>query len=138
MGWSLTLALLPYGERWRKQRRITLKFFGNEGLRSFRAGFQDELVLFHKGIWKSPNELHEHITRSVVSGLTKTVYSSSIRLVSGTIAMVTYGHQTAEKNDHIIGLNERAAYLSTSLGSPGATTVDFFPIRMFQPCRSSF
>ena len=77
MGWSQTLAFLPYGGRWQKQRRLTLKFFGNEALRSFRSGFQDELVIFHKGIWKSPDRLHKHITRYRIFKVLMINYSSS-------------------------------------------------------------
>ena len=51
--------------------------------------------------------------------------------------MVTYGHQVAEKDDYIIGLNERSGTYSATLGSPGSTIVDFFPFRTFQTSRAS-
>lgn len=47
--------------------------------------------------------------------------------------MVTYGHQVVEKHDNIIGAIDHAVTLATSLGSPGATIVDFLPI-----CASGF
>lgn len=63
MGWTKTLVLLPYGERWRKHRRLTLRFLDSETLRSFREFFWTELVTFHNSIWESPDELPEHINR---------------------------------------------------------------------------
>lgn len=63
MGWTKTLILLPYGERWNKHRRLTLKFLGSEALQSFRSVFQGELATFHKDIWGSPGEIREHINR---------------------------------------------------------------------------
>ena len=43
--------------------------------------------------------------------------------------MVTYGHQVKDKHDSIISQIEHASTLSVTLGSPGATIVDLFPIR---------
>ena len=45
--------------------------------------------------------------------------------------MVTYGHQVVEKNDSIISAIDHAITLTVSLGSPGTTIVDFFPLCMF-------
>ena len=54
----------------------------------------------------------------------------SIRLVAGTIAMITYGHQVTEKNDSIVRSIERVVDFAVSIGSPGATIIDFVPIRV--------
>ena len=130
MGWTKTLVLLPYGERWRKQRRLTLKFLGKKAVRSYQTVFKEELVIFHRNIWGSADELQEHIKRYRISALEKRFIHCLVRLIGGTIAMVTYGHRVTEKNDSFLTLADHAINLTLSFGSPGTSMVDFFPLCM--------
>ena len=57
--------------------------------------------------------------------------SLAYRLVASTILKATYGYSALPKDDPLIALLERAATMSGEAGSPGATSIDLFPI-----CRS--
>ena len=39
-----------------------------------------------------------------------------------------YGHKVMSDDDELIKQMEHATHITTSVGSPGATPVDFFPI----------
>ena len=54
--------------------------------------------------------------------------SSVYRLVASTILKATYGYSALPKDDPLIALLERAATMSGEAGSPGATSIDLFPI----------
>ena len=50
------------------------------------------------------------------------------RLVASTILKAAYGYSTLPKDDPLIALLERAATMSGEAGSPGATSIDLFPM----------
>lgn len=55
------------------------------------------------------------------------------RLIASTILKATYGYSVLSGNDPIVNLLERAATMSGEAGSPGGTSIDLFPFRMFFP-----
>lgn len=55
------------------------------------------------------------------------------RLIASTILKATYGYSVLSGDDPIVNLLERAATMSGEAGSPGGTSIDLFPFRMFFP-----
>lgn len=53
------------------------------------------------------------------------------RLLAGTISLASYGHEVMSDDDELIVQMEKVAQISTTVGTPGQTPVDFFPFRMW-------
>ncbi|KAI5122654.1 hypothetical protein M0805_007916 [Coniferiporia weirii] len=111
MGWGLTLPLLPYGDRFRKHRRMMQKHFGQQAITSFRPMQEDEVRKFLRHLLAKPENFLGHIHR----------------LLAGIIVLITYGHEVVPDDDALVGLVERALYLTASAGSAGTTPIDLFP-----------
>lgn len=52
------------------------------------------------------------------------------RLLAGAISLASYGHEVMSDDDELIVQMEKVAQISTTVGTPGQTPVDFFPFRM--------
>lgn len=50
--------------------------------------------------------------------------------MAGAISLASYGHEVLSDDDELIVQMEEVAQISTSVGTPGQTPVDFFPFRM--------
>ena len=53
------------------------------------------------------------------------------RLVASAISLCAYGHEVTSEDDKLINQMEEVAGISSTVGTPGQTPVDFFPFRKF-------
>ncbi|KAI9509896.1 cytochrome P450 [Russula earlei] len=110
MGWDASLPQLPYGPRFRKQRRLILDHF-TRGLSSFRPTQRTEAYVLLRGLLQSPDAFLQHIRR----------------FAAGTIMKITYGHTVRSTDELYVRLAEEAGTDTVTSGSPGSVLVDFFP-----------
>ncbi|KAI0298977.1 cytochrome P450 monooxygenase [Multifurca ochricompacta] len=110
MGWDASLPQLPYGPRFRKQRRLILEHF-TKGVSSFRPTQRRETYILLRGLLESPGAFLQHVRR----------------FAAGTIMKITYGHTVCSTDELYVRLAEEAGTDTVTSGSPGSMLVDFFP-----------
>ncbi|KAF9449658.1 cytochrome P450 [Macrolepiota fuliginosa MF-IS2] len=115
---DLFFSFFPYGDAWRRDRRLFTQYFSPKTLHRD----QERIVDFvRKGLlpnlYHSPSDFRSHI-RSCMEGF--------------AIA-IAYGLQVRRTNDPIIGLSEDAFSAITSAVAPGRFLVDVFPILKYVP-----
>jgi hypothetical protein len=62
MGWDAALPQLPYGPRFRKQRRLILDHF-TRGVNSFRPTQRNEAYVLMRDLLETPDAFLRHIRR---------------------------------------------------------------------------
>ncbi|KAI9449001.1 cytochrome P450 [Lactarius psammicola] len=110
MGWDASLPQLPYGPRFRKQRRLIQDHF-TKGVHSFRPTQRTETRTLLRGLLETPDAFLQHIRR----------------FAAGTIMKITYGHTVRSTDELYVRLAEEAGTDTVTSGSPGSVLVDFFP-----------
>ena len=64
VGWKNTMVLLPYGDRFRRYRRLFHNLIGNRtAVKRFRPSQHIETRRFLRQILLSPNEFSDHVRR---------------------------------------------------------------------------
>ncbi|KAJ7115441.1 cytochrome P450 [Mycena epipterygia] len=117
MCWSLGLAFMKYGDRWRTHRRLFHEQFNSVAVQNFRPKLRDGTHDLLRRMVKQPDDFLHHL-----------------RHMAGKIIMsVAYGIQILPANDPYISLADRAVQgLMTAL-VPGRFLVDAFPILKHVP-----
>ncbi|KAH9039121.1 cytochrome P450 [Lactarius pseudohatsudake] len=110
MGWDASLPQLPYGPRFRRQRRLIQDHF-TKGVHSFRPTQRTETRILLRGLLETPDAFLQHIRR----------------FAAGTIMKITYGHTVRSTDELYVRLAEEAGTDTVTSGSPGSVLVDFFP-----------
>ncbi|KAF5338823.1 hypothetical protein D9758_012046 [Tetrapyrgos nigripes] len=120
VGYSKTLVLVPYGNRFRNYRRHVSKLIGsNNAMAQFMPMEELETHKFLKRVLADPNpdELSQHL-----------------RKTSGSIIMkLIYGIEVQEKRDPFVELIEHANDNFSLATKPGAFLVDVFPSLRYIP-----
>ncbi len=62
MGWDASLPQLPYGPRFRKQRRLILDHF-NRSVNAFQPTQRDEAYILLRDLLETPDAFLRHIRR---------------------------------------------------------------------------
>ena len=57
------LPFLPYGERWRKQRRLMQRYFDPQGVRIFRPIQEEQVKIFLGELMANPEDFAHTIER---------------------------------------------------------------------------
>ncbi|KAI5122653.1 hypothetical protein M0805_007915 [Coniferiporia weirii] len=117
MGWSNTLPFLPYGERFRKHRRMMQQHFNSHAVSAFRSIQTGQVHDFLRRVLVKPENFRKDVHR----------------LIASSILMATFGHEVTSENDAYIALVNRTTKMSTDAGSPGGTLIDLFPALRFLP-----
>jgi len=110
MGWDSALPQLPYGPRFRKQRRLIVDHFVRD-VYSFQPTQRSEAYVLLHGLLETPGDFLQHIRR----------------FAAGTIMKIAYGHTVRSTDDLYVRLAEEAGTDTVTSGSPGSVLVDFFP-----------
>lgn len=63
MGWSASLSFLPYGDRWRRQRRLMQRYFGAQAVQMFRPVQQARVRAFLRELLGDPDNFANSINR---------------------------------------------------------------------------
>jgi hypothetical protein len=74
MGWDASLPQLPYGPRFRKQRRLILDHFTRD-VNSFRPTQRNEAYVLLRDILETPDAFLQHIRRSSGFRIPMRIYS---------------------------------------------------------------
>ncbi|EKM56473.1 uncharacterized protein PHACADRAFT_253615, partial [Phanerochaete carnosa HHB-10118-sp] len=118
VGWSSTLALSPYGERFREHRRFIARFIGGKAQmeRHLRL-IECETKNFLKRMLKRPEGV-----------------AGNIRRTAGAIILkLSYGYEIREDQDPLVDLVNRVMEQFTEATTPGAFLVDVFPLLRHVP-----
>ncbi|KAE9406913.1 cytochrome P450 [Gymnopus androsaceus JB14] len=114
VGYSKTLVLVPYGQRFRNYRRHVSKMIGSpNAMVQFLPMEEAETHMFLKRTAANPDS---------------DFLSHNLRKTSGAIIMkLSYGIEVQEENDPFVSLIERANDNFSLATKPGAFLVDVFP-----------
>jgi cytochrome P450 len=63
MGWSSVLGLLPYGDRFRKHRRLMQQYFHPRVLQNYHPMIELEVAIFVDELDKTPKDFRAHLRR---------------------------------------------------------------------------
>ncbi|KAL0958419.1 hypothetical protein HGRIS_000559 [Hohenbuehelia grisea] len=117
LGWDFNFALMPYGETWRKCRRMFHQEFHPVASRRFRQkeiGATHELLL---NLLEEPD-----------------IWMAHLRHMAGKIILsIAYGIDVQPGNDPYIALAEEAIHCLVQAAIPGAFVVDSLPFLKYLP-----
>lgn len=132
---GLTLPFLPYGERWRRQRRLMQRYFDPQAVNTFRSQQESEVKRLLKRLLANPQDFQRSVKRYELYVLHRVhfVFDADVlfRLASGVIMKVAYGHTVSAELDPLLEKFERAGNMIAEAGESGGNIFDFFP-----PCQS--
>ncbi|KAI0060162.1 cytochrome P450 [Artomyces pyxidatus] len=117
MGWDSVITNLPYGDRFRKHRRLIQDHFSAQAIVDFRSLQRKEAYTLLEGLFETPDDFIRHIRR----------------FAAGTIMKIAYGHTVKSVDELYVRLAEEAGIDTVTAVSPGAMLVDFFPVLKYIP-----
>ncbi|TFK41796.1 cytochrome P450 [Crucibulum laeve] len=117
MGWEWLMALLPYGEKWREQRRLFQQHFHPSNTAVYEDTVVEYVYEFLSDILDTPQDFLTHVRR-----------------VPGGIALsLAYGIKIQRRDDPFVKLAEDAIGPLAAAAAPGAFFVDLLPILKYTP-----
>ncbi|RPD73721.1 cytochrome P450 [Lentinus tigrinus ALCF2SS1-7] len=118
MGWDSVINMMPYGDRFRKHRKLLQDaLMPKSVLLSYQTMQRRETYTFLAGLCDTPDRVNDHIKR----------WSASL------VFDIAYGHRISSLDDELVALNERVTEETVLAGSPGSMLVDFIPILKSYP-----
>ncbi|KAJ7704674.1 cytochrome P450 [Mycena metata] len=117
LGWEFNIGFLPYGERWRRQRRMFQQHFRRDASQKYRPIQIQKVHSMLEAFLTSSQEFREHI---------KT-------LAAGIIMSTVYGYEIQPTNDRFVTLSEESVKKVAESFFPGAQLVNTFPILRHLP-----
>ncbi|TBU39014.1 cytochrome P450 [Dichomitus squalens] len=113
MGWDSVLNNLPYGERFRKQRKwLHDAFLSKDALVNYRPIQRRETYTLLSELCDKPELFMDHI----------------VRWAAAMVLDIAYGYRVTGLGDELVETAERTTVETVIAGSPGSMLVDFFPI----------
>ncbi|KAF5315445.1 hypothetical protein D9619_007174 [Psilocybe cf. subviscida] len=118
MGWDFNTGVLPYGPRWRRQRRLFDQMFSRKmASLSYRPEQSRKINDMLYGLLTSPGDFRDHV-----------------KTMSAAIVMSTaYGYNVKPKGDHFVKIAEEAIERLSLAVVPGAALVNAMPIMKHLP-----
>ncbi|KIJ60731.1 hypothetical protein HYDPIDRAFT_98167 [Hydnomerulius pinastri MD-312] len=117
MGWDWSFGHMPYGDRWKKHRKMFERQFRPAVAPTYWPLQRKEVHTLLRNILDSPDELIEHLRHNAAS----------------VIMNVIYGIEIAPKSDRYIDIAEQALDGMARAAAPGAFLVDIFPWLKYVP-----
>lgn len=108
---------IPYGEQWRKYRRMIQQYFNSRAIISYRPLQEYEVRKLLEDLRIDPQAYRRHVKRFIAS----------------VILTAAYGYQVASADDPFIELVERVTKMVLGPGLPGSSLVDYFPFLRYIP-----
>lgn len=71
MGWATSLPFLRYGKRFRRQRRMTQRYFDSQAVDMFRLAQVQGVELFLNDLLKNPEDFRKAIQRYSILQMTR-------------------------------------------------------------------
>lgn len=113
LGYSETLVLIPYGDRFRAYRKNIAKYIGGTTqVKELHPLIERSTRKFLRKIMTNPDDLMAHLRK----------------LQGNIILNLTYGIDVQEGDDPFVALIERANENFNKATVPGSFLVDFFPV----------
>ncbi|KAJ7638494.1 cytochrome P450 [Roridomyces roridus] len=112
VGWKNTLVLLPYGDRFRRYRRLFHNIIGSRAaIKQFLPVEEIETHQFLRRVLAKPEDLQQHIRKTA----------------GAIILRISHGYVVKENNDPFVQLAEKATEQFALSTAPGAFMVDLIP-----------
>ncbi|RDB29405.1 hypothetical protein Hypma_016002 [Hypsizygus marmoreus] len=117
MGWDFNTGLMPYGDRWRRHRRLFHQNFRKDAALAFQPTQTQKTHEFLVNMLSSPDN-----------------YAMHTRTIAAAIVMSTiYDHEIAPTNDRFVTAAEQAVTKLSEAFFPGAAAVNALPILRHLP-----
>ncbi|KAF9526561.1 cytochrome P450 [Crepidotus variabilis] len=117
MGWDNAITLCPYGDKWRKYRKICAQSMKREVVKQFQPVQEKGAVHYLKMLLDDPSNFKSNFrfaaTRSIMWNM--------------------YGVEITDPKDIIVGTTEEAVKYALQAAMPGNFLVDFFPPLLHLP-----
>ncbi|KAF8631286.1 hypothetical protein AX15_002609 [Amanita polypyramis BW_CC] len=118
VGWKNTLVLLPYGDRFRRYRRLFHSLVGSHAIiKTFVPVEEQETRRFLRRVLAKPEDLQTHIRKTA----------------GAIILRISHGYEVKENNDPFVELADKATEQFSLATAPGGFLVDFVPALRFVP-----
>ncbi|KAG0698625.1 cytochrome P450 [Suillus ampliporus] len=117
MGWNWSFGHMPYGERWRKHRKMFERQFRPAIAPTYWPTQRKEAHKLIRNILETPGDLIEHLRHNAAS----------------VIMNVIYGIEIAPRGDKYIDIAEEALDGMAKAAAPGAFLVNIFPFLKHVP-----
>ncbi|KAF8810286.1 cytochrome P450 [Phlegmacium glaucopus] len=118
VGWKNSLALLPYGDRFRNYRKFFHQLMGNvSSASSFYPVEELETHRLLKRVAANPDNLAAHVRKTA----------------GAIILRISYGYEAKEKDDPFVTLADEAMQQFSLAAAPGSFLVDIFPPLKYLP-----
>ncbi|KAJ7781604.1 cytochrome P450 [Mycena metata] len=112
VGWKNTLVLLPYGDRFRRFRRLFHNIIGSRAaIKQFLPIEEAETRRFLRRVLAKPGDLNKHIRKTA----------------GAVILRISHGYEVKEINDPFVQLAEQATEQFSLSTAPGGFMVDLIP-----------
>jgi len=134
VGWKNTLVLLPYGDRFRRYRRLFHSLIGTQSMiKRFYPSEESEARKFLRRILAKPDDLAAHVRKYVSIYSSEDGPSSNHFLASRTagsvILRISHGYEVQEGCDPFVELADQATDQFSLATAPGGFLVDLIPAR---------
>ncbi|KAF9007490.1 cytochrome P450 [Cyathus striatus] len=117
MGWERALTLAPYGDLWKRSRRMAAQSLRKEAVKQYLDIQQKDVVKYLGSLLTEPEK-----------------FVANIRLTSGHSLMKSiYGVDVESPSDPIVAIAEEAVDYALNALTPGNFLVDFFPLLQYIP-----
>ncbi|OAX41845.1 cytochrome P450 [Rhizopogon vinicolor AM-OR11-026] len=117
MGWDWSFGHMPYGERWKKHRKMFERQFRPVVAPTYWPILRKEAHGLIRNILDTPGDLIEHLHHNAAS----------------VIMNVIYGIEIAPRGDKYIDIAEEALDGMAKAAAPGAFLVNIFPLLKYVP-----
>ncbi|TFK83547.1 cytochrome P450 [Polyporus arcularius HHB13444] len=117
IGWEFDFGFMPYGQYWRRHRRLFWQHFHPGVISKYNAVQQEVSRAFLSKLLTSPGRLEEHIRHTFATSVLK----------------VVYGIDIAERGDKLIEIIEVAMEGVAEGLTPGAFLVEYLPFLRHVP-----
>ncbi|KDQ59121.1 hypothetical protein JAAARDRAFT_127559 [Jaapia argillacea MUCL 33604] len=117
MGYDWDFAFMPYGDNWRRHRRVFHQFFNQGAIDKYHPVQMRESLAFVQRLLDTPQQLNHHIQQTFAA----------------TIMDIAYGIRVSGENDKYARAAADALASVSEAGVPGKFLVDLIPILKYVP-----
>ncbi|EAU84016.2 cytochrome P450 [Coprinopsis cinerea okayama7 len=112
VGWKDSLALLPYGDRFRRFRKMFHQLIGtHSSMSNFLSVEEEETREFLKGLLRDPTSFVQHIRRTA----------------GAIILRISHGYRVKEDDDPLVAVADEAMHQFALATTPGGFLVNLIP-----------
>jgi len=115
--WDWSVALMPYGDRWRNRRRLLHQNLNSTVIKAYLPAQRIHINRFLIKLLNNPGYFLDHIKH----------------LTTGIAMAITYAHDVKEMNDPFVKTSEQAVLMLSLSSFPGAVMVNVLPILRHLP-----